>query len=128
MGALLAGGFFWSIKDKAEAKTTPVLYAYQVGVFKNKENASIFQQNFEAAKIVKDQEIYRVFIGITISNKELLQTIFDSSLYTYYLKEIPVPLNVYEEVQKYDVILAHASLDNQKSIVRTMLGILPDEL
>lgn len=128
VGAILAGVFFGSIKEKAEAKSTSMLSVFQVGVFKNKENAFLYQQNYEVAKVVKDQDVYRVFVGVTSSNQELLKSLFDSFGYTYYIKEMYISDSLCEAIQKYDIVLAQASSTSQMEILKTMLGMIPDEL
>lgn len=128
LGVLLAGLFFFNIKDKAEAKNKPILYAYQVGVFKNKENANNYKSRFPLGKVIYDHEYYRVFIGITIENKDLLSTIFDQEKYSYYIKEIETTEEKMNEIQKYDELLKQSSEENRIAIIKNMLESLPNEL
>ena len=128
IGATLAGIFFLGIKEKAEAKTAPILYAFQVGVFKNLENAEKLKDNYSYAKIIKDQEYYRVFIGITLNNKDILRKIFESKGYKYYVKEIQVTEEIQEKIIKYDTFLVETSEENRDGVLRNMLECLSDEL
>lgn len=128
LGILLAGLFFLNVKDKAEAKNKPILYAYQVGVFKNKENASNYKGRFSLGKVVYDKEYYRVFIGITIENKELLSSIFDNEKYSYYIKEIEITEEKMMEIKKYDELLRQSSEENKLTIIKKMLESLPNEI
>lgn len=121
LGVILAGLFFFNIKDKAEAKNKPFLYAFQVGVFKNRENANNYRLKFPLGKVVHDGEYYRVYIGITRNNKELLSDLFDSQNYSYYIKEIETSEEMEREILKYDELLEKSSEENRISILKNML-------
>ena len=128
VGSILACLFFGSIKNKAEAKSKPIVYTYQVGVFKNQDNAENLANNYSYAKVVKDKDLYRVLVGITINNKNLLSEIFNKKNYDYYIKEIAVNEEYLEAVIKYDEILSKTSLDMQEEIIKTMVEGFIDEL
>ncbi len=128
VGVLLAGLFFFTIKEKAEAKNKPVLYAFQVGVFKNLENANSYKNRFSSSKIVYDGEYYRIFIGITIDNKEYLSTLFDQKKYNYYVKEIETTEEFAEEIKKYDALFKKSSEESQTQILIKMLESYTNEL
>lgn len=121
LGVILAGLFFFNIKDKAEAKNKPILYAFQVGVFKNRENANNYRMKFPLGKVVHDGEYYRVYIGITRNNKELISNIFDSENYSYYIKELETTEEMEEEIKKYDELLKNSSEENRMTILKNML-------
>lgn len=121
LGVILAGLFFFNIKDKAEAKNKPFLYAFQVGVFKNRENANNYRMKFPLGKVVHDGEYYRVYIGITRNNKELVSNIFDSENYSYYIKELETTEEMEEEIKKYDELLKNSSEENRMTILKNML-------
>ena len=128
VGILLAGLFFFNVKEKANAQIKPVLYAYQVGVFKNLENAKNFARKYAFSRIIYDNGYHRIFLGVTLNNKELLSTIFDNLGYTYYIKEIEMPKEVMENIRKYDEILAKTEEKNQELVLKNMLESLPNEL
>lgn len=124
IGTIFAGLFFFNIKEKAEAKTTTVAYAFQVGVFKNQENAKNLSEQYTTSKIIKDGDLYRVFIGLTSKNKEKLENLYNEN--NYYIKEIILTANQYSELVKYDVVLEKT--ENPELIIKNMLEIMPDEL
>lgn len=126
VGTIMAGVFFLNIKEKAEAKVTPIVYAFQVGVFKNISNAEKEKNNYSFAKIVKDGDLYRVFIGVTVKNKDMLKEKFDNQNINYYIKEIAVADITFNNIIKYDEILLKTTLEN--SLVKQMLEVMPDEL
>lgn len=128
LGVVLAGLFFFNIKDKAEAKNKPVLYAFQVGVFKSLENATSYKTRFPLGIVLQDGEYYRVYIGITVDNKELLSKVFDRENYNYYIKELETTGEILTEIQKFDELLAKSSEENQLLIIKNMLESYKNEL
>lgn len=128
LGVVLAGLFFFNIKDKAEAKNKPILYAFQVGVFKNKENANNYRNRFSLGKVVYDGEYYRIYIGVTVDNKEMLASIFDRENYSYYIKELETTETVLNEIKKYDELLVKSNEENRMLIIKNMLESYQNEL
>lgn len=128
LGVVLAGLFFFNIKDKAEAKNKPILYAFQVGVFKNKENANNYRNRFSLGKVVYDGEYYRIYIGVTVDNKEMLASIFDEENYSYYIKELETTETVLNEIKKYDELLVKSNEENRMLIIKNMLESYQNEL
>ena len=128
LGITLAGVFFFNIKEKASAKNKPVLYAFQVGVFKNKENATNFHKRYSFARVLFDEEYYRVFIGVTKNNKEYLSKWFSDKGYSYYIKEIEASEKIHVEIEKYDELLIKTDEDNKEMLIKNMLESLPNEL
>lgn len=128
LGVVLAGLFFFNIKDKAEAKNKPILYAFQVGVFKNKENANNYRNRFSLGKVVYDGEYYRIYIGVTVANKEMLASIFDRENYSYYIKELETTETVLNEIKKYDELLVKSNEENRILIIKNMLESYQNEL
>jgi hypothetical protein len=124
LGAIFAGIFFLSIKEKTEAKNISYVYGFQIGVFKNLENANRLKENYSSAKIIKESDYYRVFIGFTVENKELFQDIFKND--EYYIKELIVNDELRNNIIKYDEVLKNS---NEKMlIINNMLELMPDEL
>lgn len=128
LGVTLAGLFFFNVKEKAEAKQKNYLYAFQVGVFKTLDNANQFKTRFNGSIIVKDNDYYRIFVGITKNNKELLEKIFKDLEYDYYIKEVEVSEEVINNIIKYDEILKLSEEENKLEIINKMLGSYLNEL
>jgi hypothetical protein len=120
VGSLFAFIFFFSIKDNSD-----IIYAYQVGVFKDYQNALAFQENYEYAKIVKDKDYYRVFIAVTTNNQDIINNLIDTN---YYIKTLNVSDSTISTIKKYDELLKYTSEDNQKLVLKNMLEVIPDEL
>lgn len=128
VGTFLAGAFFLSVKEKANAKNKPILYAFQVGVFKNKDNANNFKNKYPTAKVFWDSEYYRVFIGVTSKNKDVLETLFNTQNYSYYIKELDIAEEIELQIEKYDELLSKTNDENKALIIKNMLESLPNEL
>ncbi len=126
IGTLLASLFFLNIKEKAEAKNKTILYAYQVGVFKNEENASTYKKRFPSGHIFWDGDYFRIYIGVTAKNKDLLNQIFSDV--NYYIKEIEVAESIYEEIEKYDELLKQSSEESKIAILDKMLESVQNAL
>lgn len=126
IGSILAGAFFLNVKDKASAKNRPLVYVFQVGVFKNEQNAINLTNKYSFSKIVKDNDYYRVFIGATVNNKDILMNYFKDNEINYYLKEIAVSEIIQSELIKYDEVLK--SSNELELVMSKMLECLPDEL
>lgn len=126
VGSVLAGAFFLNIKEKAEAKTKNTIYAFQVGVFKSLENANNFSNQYNISKIIKDNNLYRVFIGVTIKNKNKLEIMFKNKGYNYYIKELILNNDQYNELLKYDIVLEQS--ETPEIIIKSMLELIANEL
>lgn len=125
VGGTLAACFFFSIKETPKALEKNVVYAYQVGVYSSLENAQKGVNFYPTAKIFKDNDFYRILIGVTLDNEEILTNYFSN--YEVYKKPLVVDKNVYDEIKKYDELLKNSSSDNYNVILNKMLGILPND-
>ncbi len=128
VGIVLASIFFFNIKEEADAKSTNILYAFQVGVFKNKENALNFQSSYIPSKLIYDGTYYRIYIGFTKENKDLLSSYFDQQNYSYYIKEIEFDHSVVDNISKYDTLLKNTTIQNYPNVIKSMIESVPNEL
>lgn len=128
IGATLALIFFLNVKEKAMAKNRNIIYAFQVGVFKQEQNALNLSKKYENIKVMKDSLYYRVFIGTTISNQEKLKNHFRNLQYNYYIKEIEVSNEIMEKITKFDELLNNSNEENIDIIIKNTLESLPNEL
>lgn len=104
IGSVLSLIFLLDLKKKID--NSEVVYAFQVGVFKTKENAIMYQKEFESSITYYDNEYYRVFIAVTnnIKVKEKLMNYFDKNNIKYFIKEYSFKKKIYE-FDKYNEIL-----------------------
>ena len=91
-GGLLAYLFYYDINKEVRAisKKEEVVTLFQVGVFKDYNNASAFSETFPSSLIYKDNDYYRVIIAISYheETKLKLESIYQNSEIEYYEKEI----------------------------------------
>lgn len=126
VGTALAGIFFIGIKDKTNAKNKTTVYLFQIGAFKNIDNANKIKEKYSYAKVVKNQDYYRVIVGATITHTDLLKYKFDNDNISYYIKEVNLDIDKFEEIEKYDVLLLKT--DDIDLVLSQVVEILPDEL
>ena len=103
IGVSLTAFTIYSLKDKfllLENKNT--VTAFQVGVYKSKENADRALLEHPGAISVKDGEYYRVFVGVAKDKtyEKLLETFFLDR--TVYPKEIEVTKNFFQEINLWE--------------------------
>lgn len=126
IGATLAACFFFSIKETPLAKGKISAYAFQVGVFSNEQNAINASQKYSPVKIFKSPDYYRLFVGVTINNQNILKEYF--SKYETYVKEIQITEEEAQNILKYDEILSRSSQENYNEIIKKMLEVVSYEL
>lgn len=119
IGATLAACFFFSIKETPEAKEKYTAYAFQVGVYKVRDNALKAESEYQPAKIIFDGEYYRLFVGLTISNQDLLKNYLKNK--EFYIKEITVEENTYNIILKCDELLKKAAEETYPEILKMAL-------
>lgn len=109
IGVILAYLFYKDIKDEVKAITNKeeVLTLFQVGVFKNYNNALEYSTNYSNTYIYYDNEYYRVIIN-ALHNKDVIkkeEDIYKKKNITYYLKEIRVKKELIERLDKYEEVI-----------------------
>ena len=81
---------------------------FQTGVFTNEENAIKYAYSFENAIIIKDEDLYRVYISI-LNNPESISAMrnhFNRKNINYHLRIIYVEGDEFiERLQKYEQII-----------------------
>lgn len=126
IGATLAAVFFFSIKETPMAKGKSTAYAFQVGVYSNEQNALNAKKNYNPVKIFKSADYYRLFVGITINNQELLKDYFSN--YDTYIKEIQITDEEAASLLKYDELLKQSKKENYNKIINNMLEVVNSDL
>ena len=120
-------GFFFLKKLNTETITEvsnikSQVYAFQIGVYKNKDNA------FKAATtnkgiVIFDNDIYRVYTAIlkdaTLINN--LKNYYDSMGINYYLKAINVSNKTSGIIDNYESLLKSCDSSNYNLILDSML-------
>ena len=99
-------------------KTTEVasiygnLYAFQIGVFQDKESAENIRKQYEGIIVEKDGLNY-VYIGILSNtyNIERYINILDKTNIYYYVKLIPTNLEFQNELYNYEELMKNCTSD-----------------
>lgn len=123
VGAILAFFFYKDINEEVKAlvKKEEVVTLFQVGVFKDKENAYKFASAFTSSCVYEDNSYYRVIIGISYheETKVKLEEIFLNDGIEYYLKETRVNKDLITKLNNYETILLKT---NKKEVVYNILN------
>ena len=98
------------------------VYAFQIGVYKNKDNA------LNAAKtnkgiVILDNDIYRVYIAI-LKDETLIDNLkdyYDSLGINYYLKAINVSSKTNNIIDNYESLLNNCDSSNYNMVLDSML-------
>lgn len=122
LGAILVGFglglfFFKKFDTNIEALATSVksIYAVQVGVYKNIDNAKDVANKMEGI-VVLDNDYYRVYIDI-IKDKEILnlrEEYYKNNNINYYLKIINPSKEFITKLDDYEIILKNTSISADK--------------
>lgn len=130
LGAILVGFglglfFFKKFDTNIEALATSVksIYAVQVGVYKNIDNAKDVA-NKMGGIVVLDNDYYRVYIDI-IKDKEILNSreeYYKNNNINYYLKIINPSKEFIAKLDDYEIILKNTSISADKiKVVREQI-------
>lgn len=113
---LIGGGaafyLFNKIVVKAESSNESLVSAFQIGAFTNYNNA-IKVSDRNNGIIVKDDDIYRVFVAV-LHNQEainILKKYYQEIGLNYYLKEISVSKSFVDEIREEEMLLINSSSD-----------------
>lgn len=98
------------------------VYAFQIGVYKNKDNA-IREANNNKGIVILDNDIYRVYVAllkdqVLINN---LKSYYDSIGVNYYLKAINVSSKTDNIINNYETLLNNCDSSNYSIILDSML-------
>ena len=106
--------------DVIDNKTVTV---FQLGVFKEIDNAKEFINKNNIGYLFFDGDYYRVYSGITINNIKLNEEYLESLNLNYYEKKIGVNKNFYNLVKEYDSLTngINALKSTNKDLIETYL-------
>lgn len=98
------------------------VYAFQIGVYKNKDNA-LNAANTNKGIVVLDNDIYRVYIAI-LKDETLIDNLkdyYDSLGINYYLKAINVSSKTNNIIDNYESLLNNCDSSNYNMVLDSML-------
>lgn len=120
-------GFFFLKKFNTETITEvsnikSQVYAFQIGVYKNKDNA-LNAANTNKGMVILDNDIYRVYIAI-LKDETLIDNLkdyYDSLGINYYLKAINVSSKTNNIIDNYESLLNNCDSSNYSMVLDSML-------
>ena len=98
------------------------VYAFQIGVYKNKDNATK-NATTNNSIVVEDNNLYRVYIAF-LKDQTLIDNLkkyYDSIGLNYYLKAINVSYNTENIINNYELLLNNCDSSNYDMILSSML-------
>ena len=98
------------------------VYAFQIGVYKNKDNATK-NATTNNSSVVEDNNLYRVYIAL-LKDQTLIDNLkkyYDSIGLNYYLKAINVSYNTENIINNYELLLNNCDSSNYDMILSSML-------
>ena len=120
-------GFFFLKKFNTETITEvsnikKQVYAFQIGVYKNKDNA-LNSATTNKGIVILDNDIYRVYIAI-LKDETLIDNLkdyYDSLGINYYLKAINVSSKTNNIIDNYESLLNNCDSSNYSMVLDSML-------
>ena len=98
------------------------VYAFQIGVYKNKDNATKNAITNNSI-VVEDNNLYRVYIAL-LKDQTLIDNLkkyYDSIGLNYYLKAINVSDSTENIISNYELLLNNCDSSNYDMILSSML-------
>lgn len=115
IGGIIAFLFYKDINNKVKAlvKKDETISLFQIGVFKDKENANKFSEENKPSIIYNDDNYYRVIMAVSYSNeaKIKMESYLKSKNIDYYIKEINVNKDFIETLKNYETVLLKSNND-----------------
>ena len=126
VGSGFAFFIYKNIQDEVEVvmKEENIVYFFQVVVFKDEMNALNYMQNYNSSIIIKDEEYFRVIIGIAVSKEAVdkLKSYFDELNINYYLKKESIDnQDLTDKIKEYEVALLKAQKNTYNKINQDIL-------
>lgn len=98
------------------------IYAFQVGVYKNYNNA-LNVSNINNGIIINDNDSYRVYSAF-LSDMEIVNNLkeyYKTNNINYYLKQINVSNDTLTIINDYEILLKKASIDKYPMIIKELM-------
>ena len=136
ISALIVGSIFAIYVYKgidtsfAISKTDNEVIIFQIGVYKDLENAINLTKKYPSSVIINEEELFRVYIGIA-KDKEIIESYrnyYDSNNITYYEKKININKKCLNEIEKYERMIKKGyNSDTYNNINKILLNYYKDE-
>ena len=102
------------------AKSEKDVYAFQVGVFDNYTNAEQLASKYGGI-VILDNNKYRVYLAIVSNTLNLIKKYYDEKGIAYYIRNIEVNNDFFNELTDYEAVLSATNKDNYDEIIKNIL-------
>lgn len=130
-GAILSGFTLYSLQEKFSFQGDKnTVTAFQIGVYKSKENAENIKNQYPGSIAVQDGEYYRVYVGVAKDKKweELLENYFTGQNINVYPKMIEVTSDFYKQINIYESNIEKEDMAIYSKINQEILKKLEGEI
>lgn len=105
------------------------VYAFQVGIFTNLDNAQELSNKYNGI-VINDNDKYRVYVALASSSNALtiLKKYYDNLGIAYYIKQINVSDNLLNALDEYESVLIATTEENYNPIIKNILSEYQKEL
>jgi len=131
LGAILSVFTVYSLKDQFLLLSDKnIVTAFQIGVYKSKENADQKVSEYPGALSVKDGDYYRVYVGVARDKtwEELLEKHFLNQNMEVYPKEIEVTKTFFQEIKLWESKITQEDSDILEKMNQEMMKKLEGEI
>lgn len=126
IGVIIAFFFYKDINKEVKAITnkTENIYLFQVGVFKNLDNAKTFANTFKTNLVFQNDDYYRVITAISYNEeaKIKMEAFYQNQEINYFIKEMKVNKDLIKKISNYETVLIKSN--NEEVINNIMNSIL----
>lgn len=103
------------------------IYAFQIGVFDNLDNANNLANKYNAI-VLNDNNKYRVYIAFCTTMLNKLKDYYDKKAIAYYIRNINVSSTFFNKLKEYELLLSEANTNNYDSIIKKILNEYEEDL
>lgn len=131
LGATLSGVAIYSLQEKFELFSEKnTITAFQVGVYKTKENAEKISKQYPDSILIQDGEYYRIYVGVAKDKncEDFLESYFVKQNMNVYPKQIEVTKDYYNEMEFYEKNASKENEEAYKKLNGEMLKKLAGEI
>ncbi len=131
LGATLSGFAIYYLQEKFELFSEKnTVTAFQVGVYKTKENAEKISKEYPDSILIQDGDYYRIYVGVAKDKncEDLLENYFLKQNMNVYPKIIEVTKDYYNEIEFYEKNASKENEEVYKKLNGEMLKKLAGEI
>ena len=130
-GAILSGITIYYLQEKfAVFDEKNIVTAYQIGVYKTKDNADKASSLYPGSISVLDGDYYRVFVGVAKDKtcETLLENYFFNQNINVYPKSVEVTNQFYKEISLYESNIDKENMQVYEKVNQEILKKLAGEM